>query len=798
MNKFYELENLTFQIEREAVFKSLNCFEDSPVYDDFAETYEEIYEEMLGLVEPVGIIGLGTMPESIATKEYPAGTPIMYMVTSVGNGIKQESTKGFNEGDYVKGMLCDAMADDALFSMEGQLMEKLKEICAEHKVGIKARLEAPHHISMGVQKEAWEYLELEKRFGIKISSGYMFDPVKTSCQLLILTEDASVFQAEHDCRKCPNLNCKLRHIPDTEVTVYRDGTAKKIVVKENETLLEALIRENYYVSAVCGGKGRCGKCRVQVKKGKAFITDEDRAVFTPQELMAGWRLSCRVYPQEELGVVLDQKDESEFEILTEFAGTADGQTDTKAEKGSDSQTGTKAKKSGDSQTGTKTEKGSDSQTGTKAEEGSDSQTGTKAEKNANSQLYDIAVDIGTTTIALALVSRETKEVLRTVSTINGQRVYGADVISRIQASIDGKKEQLKESIRKDLRKGIQRLITEAGIAEAQIGQIAIGGNTTMGHLLMGYDCDTLGVYPFAPVNIDFIKGASREILGEAAPGSSQEILDGSVEEAETVLLPGISTYVGGDIVSGLYACGFEEKEEVCLLVDLGTNGEMALGNKDRIFVTSTAAGPAFEGGNITWGTGSIPGAICSVKINGTEVKVQTIGDQQPQGICGTGVVETTAELVREEIAEDSGLLDEEYFDDGFPLARTADGKDIVFTQKDVREIQLAKAAVRAGIETLLLRYGVSKEEVAKVYIAGGFGYKLDIDKAVAIGMIPEEFKNKTVAIGNSSLAGAVKYLKEDNGEEILRHLVEISKEIGLSSDKDFNEFYMDSMFFEIG
>ncbi|WP_243037298.1 ASKHA domain-containing protein [Blautia obeum] len=729
MENFYELHDLTFSIKKETVFKSMNCYEDSPVYEDVVDAYEEIYEDMLALVEPVGIFGFGILPKSVETKKYKAGTPIIYMVTSIGDGIKKCSTKAFQEGDYVKGMLCDAMADDALFSMEDQVVEKLKEICAEHQVGVAARLEAPHDISMESQKEAWEHLELKKRFGIDISTGYMFDPVKTSCQVFILTEDTSTFNAHHDCRKCPNVNCKLRNIPDTEVIVHKGNEVKTILVKGTESLLDALIRENYYVSAVCGGKGRCGKCRIRVLSGETLITDEDKAVFTKEELAAGWRLSCRVYPYEELEISFEQNDESQFEILSSYQGEASGSV---------------------------------------------------GEESA----YDIAVDIGTTTIAMELLGGDSKKVIHTVTTINGQRVYGADVISRIKASTDGKKQGLQDSIRRDLQKGISRLVQETGISRDKVKNIVIGGNTTMGHLLMGYDCDTLGVYPFTPVNIDFIEGTDKEIIGEGTGG------------AKVTLLPGISTYVGGDIVSGLYACGFEKTSDVCLLVDLGTNGEMALGNKDRILVTSTAAGPAFEGGNITWGTGSIPGAICSVKLEGTDVQVKTIRDQAPEGICGTGVVEITAELVREEIVSDSGVLDDEFFERGFPLAKTPDGKEIVFTQKDVREIQLAKAAVRAGVETLLLRYGIEKEDVSRVYLAGGFGYKLDTSKAIAIGMLPEEFKDRIEAVGNSSLAGAVKYLSNPDGDKEIRKLVELSDEIGLSSDKDFNEFYMDAMFFE--
>lgn len=727
MENFYELHNLKFKIQKESVLKAMDCYEDSPVYEEVVDTYEEIYENMLSLVEPVGILGFGTLPESVATEKYEAGTPVVYMVMSIGNGIKEESTKAFQEGDYVKGMLTDAMADDALFSMEEQVLSRLKEVCREHNVGVLARLEAPHDISMESQKTAWEHLELKRRFGIDISTGFMFDPVKTSCQVFILTEDADSFKAQHDCRKCPNIHCRLRNIPDTEVVVHRGAETKRILVKEGESLLDAFIRQEIYISAPCGGKGRCGKCGVQILNGNTWISDEDKKIYSEEELDAGWRLSCCLYPTEELEVSVSQSDESLFEAV--------GETENTEESGTEE------------------------------------------------SFYHVAVDIGTTTIAMSLIGGESGKVFRTVTSVNSQRAYGADVISRIQASVDGKKEVLKNSIQKDLQDSLEKLLKEKELFGEQIKTIIISGNTTMGHLLMGYDCDTLGVYPFTPVNIDFIKG-TEEILGTDRFGKK-----------EVILLPGISTYVGGDIVSGMYAYDFTEKEEVCMFIDLGTNGEMGIGNKEKILVTSTAAGPAFEGGNITWGMGSVPGAICSVKLEGTEAEVKTIRDEAPQGICGTGVVETAAELVREEIVDETGALDEDYFDDGFPLAKTPDGKEIVFTQKDVREIQLAKAAVRAGVETLLLRYGIKKEEVSKVYLAGGFGYKLDTEKAIAIGMIPEEWQERIVAVGNSSLSGASKYVKDENRDKKIEKLVSISEEINLSADKEFNEFYMDAMFF---
>ena len=225
MENFYEIDKLCPKIELKSVLKTMDCYEDSPVYEEVVEEYEDHYEEAMRLCDPVGVIGFGEIPAELANKKYPEGTKVIYAVMSVGNGLKEASTRAFQEGDYVCGMLYDAMADSALFSLDGRLVEKLREACSEHQVGIKRRLEAPHDISMKVQKVAWEYLNLKERFGIRISEGLMYDPVKTSCQVFVLTEDPEIFKAQHDCRNCPNLTCKMRNIPETEVTVLKHGRA---------------------------------------------------------------------------------------------------------------------------------------------------------------------------------------------------------------------------------------------------------------------------------------------------------------------------------------------------------------------------------------------------------------------------------------------------------------------------------------------------------------------------------------------------------------------------------------------
>lgn len=414
--------------------------------------------------------------------------------------------------------------------------------------------------------------------------------------------------------------------------------------------------------------------------------------------------------------------------------------------------------------------------------------------------YAIAIDLGTTTLVFALVDKTSGQVVHTITMLNSQRKYGADVLSRIQASVDGKKDELRKAVQKDLREGIDKLLKEYrttkvvdGLSEQQsmnIKHIVISGNTTMIHLLMGYDCSTLGVYPFVPVNTEGITGTAEEIWGYRQQDNAIKV----------TILPSISAYVGGDIVSGLYTLDFVDNKEISLFVDLGTNGEIALGNCDRILTTSVAAGPAFEGGNISCGTGSVAGAICAVTITRNvediegntsqlfNVQLKTIHNAQPCGICGTGVIETVSELLKCGFVDETGLLADEYFETGFPLTNTEN--PILFTQQDIRQFQLAKAAVRTGIEVLTKEYGITTAEIDKVYIAGGFGYHLNIEKAASIGLISPELADRAVAVGNTSLAGAVKYLSDPNALHILQRIKNASEDIILANDGDFQEVYL--------
>lgn len=491
--------------------------------------------------------------------------------------------------------------------------------------------------------------------------------------------------------------------------------------KKRENLLELLRQEKVYLPAYCNGRGVCGKCKIRFVKNAPQPCENEKNFFSTKELEAGWRLACET---EIFG-------EAKIEVLSSLEETMEIETSSSLDFDKK-----KAIKENQQK---------------KIEE--------ETKEKAQDAVYTVAIDIGTTTIAASKLN--IRKVEQTVTSVNHQRIFGADVVSRMEASNRGEGLQLQELIQKDL----ENLLENLQISKKNT-KLIISGNTTMQHLLQGYSCETLGVAPYTPVDISLHQYKNMTIL------------------------PGVSTYVGADIVSGIIACGMNQSEKISMLVDIGTNGEMAIGNQDRILVTSTAAGPAFEGGNISCGMASVQGAISSVDIENGQLKVDTIGGKEPIGICGSGVLETTYELLKNELIDETGLLDEEYFDEGYPL-----GNHIRFTAKDIREVQLAKSAIRTGIEVLTLEYGISYGEIDKLYLAGGFGQHMDVKKAVGIGLLPEELEDKVIAVGNTSLAGAILFATDEKKREQFTEVASQSKEVSLAENKAFQELYLDYMFF---
>lgn len=512
-----------------------------------------------------------------------------------------------------------------------------------------------------------------------------------------------------------------------KIKILREEGIREIICQEKESILDACIREKEVVSNFCGGNGICGKCKIRLLEGKSAVTCEDTKFFSEEELNAGYRLACCAFPSADCMVEFIQQSEM-YHIVSSY--------DKK-----------------------------------KIE--------TSFSDREDSSFY-IVVDIGTTTVVMQLLQAETRKLQDTYVFMNPQRLYGADVMARIQASIEGRRAELRILIQEKLREGILYFAGRNGENEFwhRLHKIAIAGNTTMIHLFMGYSCEGLSRYPFTPVTTQRIKMLLTEFFPE---------LD---SECEIVILPAVSAFIGGDIVAGIFYCGLNEREEVNLFVDLGTNGEMAIGNRREILVASTAAGPAFEGGNISCGMGSVPGAVCGARIheNGKMV-LETIGGKTAKGICGTGLVEVIYEFLQNHWIDETGRMEGDV--NQFVLSE----EGLALTQKDIREFQLAKAAVRAGIETLLKEYDIDYAKINHLYIAGGFGCQINMSKAAGVGLIPLPLMHKAVSVGNSSLGGSEAFIFMGNAEEKVEQLLNKTKEISLAGNKFFQEYFVEAMYF---
>jgi uncharacterized 2Fe-2S/4Fe-4S cluster protein (DUF4445 family) len=381
-----------------------------------------------------------------------------------------------------------------------------------------------------------------------------------------------------------------------------------------------------------------------------------------------------------------------------------------------------------------------------------------------------------------------------VGEANAQRMYGADVISRISAASDGNLEQMQQAIAGQINTMIETLCQRAG-TDRPIDHISVAGNTVMCHILCGLSPETIGVSPFAPLSF----------FGAEEPAEKYGLKPGKT----LYIAPAVAGYVGGDITADLLAAGMytggARDEKMTLLLDIGTNGEMVLGSAGSYVCCATAAGPAFEGAEITMGMPACTGAVSKVWLEEDEIRFSVIGGGKPTGICGSGLIDALAAALTVGLVDETGCIaDEEEVDEKWAHYLTEDENgaciqiagEVRLTQSDIRKIQLAKAAIAAGIEILLKEQQISCEQVDELLLAGGFGSFLRIESAAAIGLIPKQLLSSAQAVGNAAGEGAV---LAGLSKEAQRKLGEISQSmhyVELSTNPAFSESYMDQMYFE--
>ena len=348
--------------------------------------------------------------------------------------------------------------------------------------------------------------------------------------------------------------------------------------------------------------------------------------------------------------------------------------------------------------------------------------------------YMLAFDIGTTSVVCYLLDGKTGVELARSSMLNPQTAYGADVVTRIRAALQGTMEQQTKLIREGMAGLIRHACREAGISPEEVSVVSVVGNPAMQQLFLGISPENLAAMPFRPV------------LTEAKTVPCQEMLP-LCPNARLQIVPDISGYIGADTVSCVLATGMHQKEEITLLVDIGTNGEMVLGNKERMIACSTAAGPALEGANIRFGMRAAEGAIDRVWLDGGKLQYSVIGGGEARGICGSGLIDAVAVGLQTGLLNKRGRIQNEEH-----VFRLTDA--ICLTQDDIRQVQLAKGAIYAGICLMAKELSLDLEEIQQVQLAGAFGSNLDPESACRIGLLPEELGDRIEIAGNAAGSGA--------------------------------------------
>ncbi len=788
----------------------MDCREKGSAYDTLCLLYTKLEGVLKEIVKPEGgyyFLEKGDFPAVNQIQYYP--NRVCCFLT-LGSEISEEINKYFYQGDYLEGMLLDVMADALIFNFSNQLYSHLCDEAERVGLGLTERIEpGEKEVSLSIQKDILLlFQEKGAALDLQITEAYMLRPVKSMTFFYGAAVDLPLRKVDHSCVNCEKEECKFRGAEKLSLQIVQGENKCYIEMDRGENLLRVMQRHDVFVKVPCGGAGVCGKCKVKVIEGKILPTSKDQLYFGEEEIAQGYRLACQAYPLENCSISIEVIHEDQFRISSDYRGVP-------LEKNSWMNRYMVEIDSTDFQQSKSlmrifNEKLHGSYIYSKrslkkmaalmerkehihriARGGQKIAIDVVLEENCivdmfieeEVKVYGIAIDIGTTTIAMQMIGLISGELLGSHSLLNRQRRYGEDVISRIQYSNEGNLDKLTKLIQDDIVKGISDLCQITSVDLERIYKIAIVGNTTMLHLLLGLSCTSLAVYPFQSITTALHRFHFSDILGQLLP------------DCEVTILPGISAYVGADIIAGMLYCGFHEMIDTTMLIDIGTNGELAIGNKDKILSLSTAAGPALEGGNIQQGTGSIKGAISRVKIEKDRVSYRTIGDLPPIGICGSGVIDVVASCCKNDIIDETGRFSEHYEAGAIEVARTVEDKAILFTQKDIREVQLAKSALRSGIEILMQRMEITPEGIDRVYIAGGFGSGVDIDSAVTIGLIPKELRDKIVPIGNSALGGAVAYLVNRESRSKLEEILKKTTYIELSTDMNFQELFVNNMFF---
>ena len=576
--------------------------------------------------------------------------------------------------------------------------------------------------------------------------------------------------------------------------------------RSGESLLEILQREGIMIDSYCGGVGSCGKCVVRVQSGQVSSPNSLEAKHLGDRLKDGFRLACQTVvfgdlecevhyalsvpslaltetleigmeklPVQCFRVVVEKPSLQEVSSLQEIvervlslplSWSNAALTELSCLVGTDFERSLEVIASG---------------------------TNVLWVRSFESfPFLGIAFDIGTTTVACELVDLLQGTSLGRAGTLNRQVQFGADVISRLRAIQDRPENlvKLQSLLVETMNDLLQEVCERAGTKGEYIFAVTVAGNTIMEHLFLGVSPLSIGVAPYVPSFRRVVELEAKDIGLNVHP------------QAQVYLFPQVAGYVGGDVIGGVSAFNLEDEDRTILYVDIGTNGEVVLISRGTVWCCGTAAGPAFEGAQITCGTRATLGAINAVGMEDEELRVYTIGDVAPRGICGTGLIDVLALLLDEGVLGPTGRFQEKNArwnarflkDKSWALVLSHDPR-IIITQEDIAQLQLAKAAIQAGQKILLREAGLKMEDIEEVILAGAFGSFINPKSAQRIGLIPPHVPCR--AVGNASLFGAKRALLSLDFRKKTEHLASCSRYLELSARPDFQDYFFESLIFEV-
>jgi uncharacterized 2Fe-2S/4Fe-4S cluster protein (DUF4445 family) len=596
-----------------------------------------------------------------------------------------------------------------------------------------------------------------------------------------------------------------------------DGT--EVRVPSGTPVFDAASWNGIAIDSTCGGYGTCKKCKVRVVSGELPVGPIDPRAFTESELEDGWRLACRAMAREDLVVevpplqtrpkaamagvgrhVILRPSVQKRHVVMEEPTLEDQRPDLRRVLDAIDDLEPSAsievlRVLG----GVLRSSGFDVTAVVVGEELIDVEPG-----DTTARRFAIAFDLGTTTVVATLLDLDSGQPLAVRSMLNRQQPFGADVITRVSATMMdpealGRLQELAHSTFAELT---DEVCTDAAVEPGEVYEITVCGNQTMMQIALGIDPEPLSMAPFVVSTNSFPETRALDFGVPVHP------------RAHAYVFPSLGAYVGGDIVAGMLATGMTRDQRLRLFIDVGTNSEIALGSNERVLATAAPAGPAFEAAQIRCGMRAADGAIEGVKINGEELRLQVIGDVEPVGLCGSGVVDVVAELVHGGLLDHSGRFVDA---DAVAVERPAlaerfamIGKERVFilhprgstpeesvfiSQRDVRELQFAKASIATGWQILLRDLGVDASEIQQVLLAGSFGAYLTPLSAVRIGLVPDLALPRIVSAGNVAGEGAkiaaLSARERAEADAILREV----EYVELSGRTDFNDLFIDQLAF---